>query len=481
MSIAAALSSAGSGLAAVSRATDVVAGNVANALTPGYARRQVILSALPDGGGVRIASVERMVQASLVGDMRKATAQLGGSQTIADFRAGMEKAMGIAGEGTALADQVSGLEAALIAAASRPDNDIRLGAITTNARGMVAAINAAADAVQTARTEADQAISADVNRLRSALSEVARLNRSIIVDRANGRDAAALMDERQRAIDDIASIVPVREVPRDNGRIALFTAGGATLLDGSEPINLTFAPAGAITAGMEVGTAPVSRLVLDGEEVGDTLMTLFAGGSLAAHFQVRDSLAPQVQASLDAFARDLIDRFSDPALDPTLPAGQAGLFTDGSAPTLPVTERGLANRITLNAAFPADGSGDWRWRDGLGAAARGDVGNSRLLAALSDRLSQSRATASASVPPGSRSAASFAAELSSQASTNRVLSEAGVARDSAHSSALRSDLLNDGVDTDHEMQRLLELERAYSANAKVIQAADAMISRILEL
>lgn len=42
-------------------------------------------------------------------------------------------------------------------------------------------------------------------------------------------------------------------------------------------------------------------------------------------------------------------------------------------------------------------------------------------------------------------------------------------------------LLAQGVDTDQEMQTLLQVETAYSANAKVISAIDEMMQTILEL
>ena len=38
-----------------------------------------------------------------------------------------------------------------------------------------------------------------------------------------------------------------------------------------------------------------------------------------------------------------------------------------------------------------------------------------------------------------------------------------------------------GVDTDQEMQTLLLVERAYAANARVIQTAQAMIDTLMEL
>jgi len=47
--------------------------------------------------------------------------------------------------------------------------------------------------------------------------------------------------------------------------------------------------------------------------------------------------------------------------------------------------------------------------------------------------------------------------------------------------ALREQELGDGVDTDQEMQKLLLIEQSYGANARVIQAVDDMMRRLLEI
>jgi flagellar hook-associated protein 1 FlgK len=39
----------------------------------------------------------------------------------------------------------------------------------------------------------------------------------------------------------------------------------------------------------------------------------------------------------------------------------------------------------------------------------------------------------------------------------------------------------DGVDSDAEMQRLLQYEQAYAANARVIRAIDEMINYLLRM
>ena len=41
--------------------------------------------------------------------------------------------------------------------------------------------------------------------------------------------------------------------------------------------------------------------------------------------------------------------------------------------------------------------------------------------------------------------------------------------------------LEDGVDTDHEMQKLMLIEQAYAANAKVISTVGEMLQAIMEL
>ena len=46
---------------------------------------------------------------------------------------------------------------------------------------------------------------------------------------------------------------------------------------------------------------------------------------------------------------------------------------------------------------------------------------------------------------------------------------------------LRTELLRDGVDTDDEIQLLLQIEQAYAANARVLVAVDEMINQILRM
>jgi flagellar hook-associated protein 1 FlgK len=170
------------------------------------------------------------------------------------------------------------------------------------------------------------------------------------------------------------------------------------------------------------------------------------------------------------------------AADPTLAPGSAGLFTDGGTPFDPAQEVGLASRIAVNPVVdPAQGGALWRLRSGLGAAAPGDVGDGSVLTALGQALGRAQPTVSGGFLPGLRSFAALAGELVSSVASARLSEEAAATQAAARQSALEQLEAQGGVDTDHETQMLLVIERAYAANARVIQAVEQMLDRLLEI
>ena len=46
---------------------------------------------------------------------------------------------------------------------------------------------------------------------------------------------------------------------------------------------------------------------------------------------------------------------------------------------------------------------------------------------------------------------------------------------------ISSEEICNGVDSDYEMQMLLQIEQAYAANAKVVQTVESMIQTLMEL
>ncbi len=482
MTISGSLSSALSGLNAAARAAEVVSSNIANAMTEGYGRRELQTASRvvgSSGQGVRVTGILRHGDPILLGDRRAAEAGSGARNTTANFLKRVEAALGAPDSATSLGSRIADFDTALLEATSRPDSEQRLARVAATARSVAAHLALTSTSIQTARGTADDQIESQVAQVNTALSRVAELNTQIRSNAGTGRDVSSLLDQRQQVIDDISAIIPLREVPRGHGQIALFSAGGAVLLDGA-PAELGFAPAGLIIPGMTLGSGALSGLTINGKSVSTGEGSLISGGTLAGHFAVRDDLAPQAQARLDALARDLIERFADPALDVTRALGAAGLFTDSGAAFLAVNETGLSQRLQINAAADAaQGGALWRLRDGLGATAPGLAGNAQLLKDLQAALVAPRLPVSGGFMAGARSFATLAADMVSGIATARLTAEGEASYASARLDTLREMELGDGVDTDQEMQSLLLIEQAYAANAKVMSTVGGMIDTLL--
>jgi flagellar hook-associated protein 1 len=482
MSLSLALGNALSGLNASSRSAEVVAANVANARTEGYGRRVVDLSAQTLGGrgaGVRIDGIMRVADRALLFDRRGAEASLAaGNQGLAALGR-IEAAWGIGTDGATLDARIAALEQALIGAASDPSSDTRLVTVVSRLNDLAGTLRSDSAVTRQERERADATIATEVRTLNTALRQVEDLNSQISMARVAGEDALGLIDERQRVIDRISAIVPVREVDRDRGMVALFTTTGLTLVDG-RAAEVGFVPTPAIIADMTFAGGALGGLALNGQVVpGGGAAGRMTGGTLGANFALRDEVLPGQQAALDAVARDLLARFADPAVDPTLLPGDPGLLTDGGGPFDPLDEVGLAGRVGVNAAVdPALGGALHRLRDGVNAAVAGPVGQGRQIDAWLDSLVAQRPLAGGGT---TRSAAGHAAAMAAGLGATRLETETSVGFSAARFNGLRESELALGVDTDAEMQALLLIEQSYAANARVIETVDFLIRRLMEI
>lgn len=480
MTISQSLSNALSGLTAASRMAEVVSANLANALTEGYGRRAVELSAMAvggQGGGVRVDGIDRIVDRGILADRRLAGSTLAGQEMTAAALGRVETALGPAGGPDSIPARIVAVEKALTAASVDPSSDLALARVGESLTSLATGIRSAGGAIQAERLEADRQIASEVDQLNRSLRDLEEVNAAIAGTRAGDSRSAALMDQRQQIVDRISRIVPVREIDRPAGQIALVTSGGEVLIDGPAR-QYGFTPAHTVTPDMTLASGGLSGLTRHGDPLDPARgIGRLDGGTLGAAFRLRDETLVMAQQGLDTLAADLAARLSDPATDPTLPAGAAGLLTDAGAPHDPDDITGLAQRIEVNAAIdPTRGGALWRLRDGLGAAAPGPVGRSEQIDAWATALARQTA-----LPDGSGSAAGHADRLLAGAGADRLGAEEKLSFTQARWSALREAELATGVDSDHEMQMLLRIEQAYAANARVITALDDMMRTLMEI
>ncbi len=485
MSISSALLNATSGLSAASRRADIVSNNVANALTPGFARRDVHVSenvVNGRGAGVQVNGVTRATDQAITTDRRLAESASSRDQIVANAHATFNSALGEPDDAFSLFAQYQNFESSLRSLSQTPESQALQSQTLDTAKALVSNLHDLTAQAQSARLRADGQIAQEVDVINDTLKQIEDLNTAISAATAGGRDATALEDQRKILIDQISESIPVREVRRDRGKVDLITDEGVFLIAGKAQ-EIEFSPASTIGPDETLAGGDLSGLTVNGVEItpgGDGTFAL-RQGSLAGLFAVRDEIAPEFQTKLDGLARDVIERFQD--IDPTLAAGAPGLFTDAGSAFDPTAETGLAERIAINATVdPEQGGAIWRLRDGLGATAQGPAGNADIITTYLDALTSLKAPPAGTGETGFLSAASIAANITSSIGQARISSETKLAASSARAASLiEAEQRATAVDSDLELQKLLLIEQAYAANARVIQTADEMLSRLLEL
>ena len=489
MTISQALSSASSGLSAAARRAGVTSNNIANALTEGYSRREVLVSERVtdgEGAGVIVSGVRRAYNPAVTYERRLADSEtaFGGATTGALTR--VANLLGGPEEASSLFQKYANFESALRELAETPDSAPLQQKVVTTAKDIAGAFNKISTGYQQIRADADKEIGARVNEVNDALQQIEQLNNAIGKGSVTGTDVTALLDQRQQLINKVNESIPVRELQRDNGKVDLMTPEGVFLLAGSaRKVEFNASPVMTDARVYNGGAGSLSGISVEGKDItpGGPGGQPLSGGAIAGLFNVRDTVLPEDSLALDALAFDLANRFSDAGLDATLAPGAPGLFTDAGALADISTLSGLSSRLAVNAAVDtSQGGAAWRIRDGIGAVAPGASGSDILVRGLVDAMTATRPTNAALQASGDLNAAEAAAHLTSLAGGARAISAARLTASSALSQSLyEAEKFDTGVDTDRELQELLVIEQAYAANARVLETIDQMIRRLMEI
>jgi len=478
MSLSSALNNAATGLTASSRLAQVTSNNVSNALTDGYARRDLTLNASALGG-VRIGDIARQVDLRIIADRRLADSAVAQQQAQTQTLQRLEQSFGALGAEDGIAGRLAAFEQSLVTAGSDPSSSVRLNTVVSRLGELTAAVRSDAQALKEEREAADAAIAKDVQMLNETLAQVEALNTDIARMRNSGQDPSALMDARRLAIDEVAQIVPVRVIDRADDQVALYSKSGIGLVDGSAA-TFAFSATPTIVPAMSFANGALSGVTLNGQPLSTSNgFGGLKGGSLEAQFTLRDQTLPQLQNQLDAFAVDFVARFEDPATDPSLIPGSAGLLTDDGGPLDLADTTGLSARLAINAVVdPVQGGDTTALRDGMNAATPAAVGDGGQI----DRFLQGLRTETTLLTGGvPRSAMGHAGDFVATVGQARLSAEERLSFASTRHEALLTAELATGVDTDREMQTLLKIEQIYAANARVLQTVDRMMQRLLEI
>lgn len=488
MTLTAAVETSSASLSSLSSQTALVSRNIAGAGNENYARKSARLVTGLDGAG-HVASIARATNIALRNTALTVSSAAETQQALAN---GYDQISATLDDSTVAQSPSAALAAltdALQQLSASPANPSLAADALRTAYGVADRLNDATDAVQQIRKQADGDIGASVSRINDLLSQFKEVDSAIVRNRTSGADVTTDEDRRDELLASISKEIGISSATRPNGSTAIYTDGGAVLFD-KEPRVVSFTATGAFAPGV-VGNA----VTVDGVDVSSPSSTQAStSGKLVGLAQVRDQVTVRYQAQLDETARGLINAFAerDQSTLATLPDAP-GLFVDAASASLPgaALSTGLAGRIRVNAAVdPAKGGTIDRIRDGGSAGggnpayssnATGAAGFSARLRGLITTLSQPVAfDAQAGIATNATLSGYTIASINDVESGRKVASDGatqqGALRDRTEQ-ALQSET---GVNLDDELSKLLDLEHAYGASAKLLSTVDGLYASLFQ-
>jgi flagellar hook-associated protein 1 FlgK len=340
MGLSQALSAALSGVNATQQGLSVIAGNVANANTPGYVDEsvnQVEATATGlNGTSVDVTGINRNLNTLLQSQLW--TESSGGSyaDTTANLYQQLQQVYGTPGSSTSFDTIFNNFTTALQSLSTSPSSYSAQAAAVSSAQAVAQNLNSMTASVQQMRTQAEQGIATDVQSANSALQQIASINLQLEAAPSDST-SATLEDQRDQDITQLSQLMNVRVVQNSDNQVSIFTGSGQQLVASGQASQLSFNNAGTLTATAQWSANPSQDAAgtITLTSPGGTTTDLVAenaiqSGEIGAYLQMRDTILPQAQNQLDEMANQMSQALSNTTTPGTaVTAGaQAGYSVD---------------------------------------------------------------------------------------------------------------------------------------------------------
>jgi flagellar hook-associated protein 1 FlgK len=290
----------------------VASSNVSNADTTGYTLKTANQVSTTSGGvgtGVAITGITSNVDKLLFRSLITAASELGAAGVSNNYLDRLQalygSTTGADDTGTSIANTLASLEAAVSSLAATTSSASLQSSVVSALDGLASQLRETSDGIQALRSTADAAISSDVDQVNDSLKTIASLNAQIKQAAAAGQPTGDLEDQRNVALQSVATKMNVSYFISSTGDMQVYTASGQTLVDSSAHL-LSFTAASSVTATSAYD--PNSSSGLSGISVnGVDITSQIASGEISALITLRDTVLPAAQSQLDQLANELAD------------------------------------------------------------------------------------------------------------------------------------------------------------------------------
>ncbi|QOZ56027.1 flagellar hook-associated protein FlgK [Bradyrhizobium sp. CCBAU 53338] len=313
MSLDIARSIAFSGLSSTSVQISVTSSNISNADTTGYTKKTANQSSSVTNGvgtGVTVTGITSTVDKLLLKSLVSADSDLGSADTTNTYLTSLEKLYGSTSStdssstGTSLANSIASLESALSSLASTPSSASLQSNVVSALDDVTSQLRDTSSGIQKLRANADQDIASSIDDVNTDLQSIADLNAEIKQTAAAGQSTADLEDQRNTALQDVASKMNISYYTASNGDLQVYTTTGQALVDSSaHEISYTAAANVSSSTTYTTGSSSsgFSAITVNGVDVTSQI----TGGSIGGLITLRDKTLPAAQSQLDQLATQL--------------------------------------------------------------------------------------------------------------------------------------------------------------------------------
>ncbi|MES5481248.1 flagellar hook-associated protein FlgK [Bradyrhizobium sp. INPA03-11B] len=337
-----------SGLSATQVQISIASANISNADTKGYTEKTANQSSSVTSGvgtGVTITGISSSVDKLLLKSLVGADSDLGAADTNNSYLTELQQLYGSTSNGdssttgTSLANTLAAFESALSSLASTPSSASLQSNAVSALNAVTAQLQQTSSGIQKLRADADQDIASSVSDINTDLQQISDLNRQIKQEAAAGQPTADLEDQRNSALQDLASQMNVSYFTTSSGDLQVYSGSGQALVD-STAHPLSYTPTSNVTASTTYvagsATSGFSGITVNGVDITSQITS----GKVSALIALRDQTLPAAQSQLDELAQRFaasVNAVSNQGTSVPPPASLTGTATVSSATPLSAT------------------------------------------------------------------------------------------------------------------------------------------------
>ena len=445
------------GALAAQAALNTTSQNLANLQTKGYTRQGVLLSAVgPDnasklaGNGVQVTSLLRFSDSYKTQQLWRSASNLGSYTQVQPYLTQMEKVM--SDDKSSLSYGIDRFFSALNAAAGDPTSTPLRQQVVTAADSMSQQFNSIFNVTANQLTSVFQQQSAILPQLNQALAGIASLNDQIAAASSLGTNTSALVDQRDLLIDNVASKVSISVTDNSDGSRSVSLDSGQPLVAANIASNVFYDTSGG-TPVLTLSFAK-TKYVMDDTKVGGQL------GGLAAY---QANVLKPLQQSIS----DIADQMST-KINAQLALGFDSAGNPGG-PLLQFNPSSATGLLEVVNGFKAND---------LAFSSDGTPGDSTNLQQLIDIKSQSVTLTSIGNVLLGDADTQLVGKLGIDSQQNQAqMNTATTVRQQAEDDWKSTSAVNQ----DEEAINLVEYQKMYQANMKVISVANSLFDATLAM